>query len=185
MANALLTRHRGAGFNLRAMQPSSAILPRHRARPARPPGAARPAAPLTTARLCAAADATRGMLRLYEREGLINPPQRSATGYRHYPTGTVDRVRAIRLLKDLGLSLREIALLLADSDDTPVDTAQLQALAAAQLQQIDARLARLALLRSYLAPVAAGDFSSIDADADCRFLVDFLAAKPAAAGAPA
>ena len=118
------------------------------------------------------------MLRLYEREGLIRPPLRSDAGYRHYAPDTVDRVRAIRLLKELGLSLREIALLLAESDDAPMDADRLQALAAAQLQQIDARIARLTLLRSYLAPVAAGDFSVLGHDADCRFLADFLAAAP-------
>lgn len=139
----------------------------------------RPAAPLTTARLCAAAPATRGMLRLYEREGLISPPQRSDAGYRQDAHDTVDRVRAIRLLKDLGLSLREIALLLSESDADTLDTTRVQALAAAQLQQIDARLARLALLRSDLAPLAAGDFHALDADADCRFLMDFLSAAPA------
>lgn len=157
------------------MQTSPAPNPGRAARVNRAP---RQAAPLTTARLCTAAQATRGMLRLYEREGLLSPPQRSATGYRHYAQDSVDRVRAIRLLKDLGLSLREIGLLLADSDAAPLDAAQLQALAAAQVQQIDARLARLALLRSYLAPLAAGDFSLVSEDADCRFLVDFLAAAP-------
>ena len=49
---------------------------------------------------------------------------------------------------------------------------------AAALDQIDARLARLALLRSYLAPLAAGDFRVLDADADCRFLMDILSAAP-------
>ena len=147
--------------------------------PSRTGRSPRPAAPLTTARLCAAAQATRGMLRLYEREGLIGPPQRSDSGYRHFAHDTVDRVRAIRLLKDLGLSLREIGLLLPDGDGAGLDTAQLQALAAAQVQQIDARLARLALLRSYLAPLAAGNFNLLDQDADCRFLADFLAAAPA------
>lgn len=159
------------------MQLSPAPHPGHAARPVGPP---RQAAPLTTARLCTAAQATRGMLRLYEREGLLSAPQRSATGYRHYPADSVDRVRAIRLLKDLGLSLREIGLLLSDSDTAPLATAQIQALAAAQVQQIDARMARLALLRSYLAPLAAGDFSLVGEDADCRFLLDFLAAAPTA-----
>ena len=65
----------------------------------------RPAAPLTTARLCAAAPATRGMLRLYEREGLISPPQRSDAGYRQDAHDTVDRVRAIRLLPMAMLSV--------------------------------------------------------------------------------
>lgn len=147
-----------------------------------PPGtrraAARPATPLTTARLCAAADATRGMLRLYEEEGLIAVPQRSAAGYRHYPADTVDRVRAIRLLKELGFTLREIALLLAESDDGNIDAERMQALAQAQLVQIDARIARLALVRRYVAAVAQGDTERLLSDPDCRFLVDFLAAAP-------
>ncbi|GCL62702.1 MerR family transcriptional regulator [Pseudaquabacterium pictum] len=167
------------------MQSTSANLADRSARPGRPPRTARPAAPLTTARLCAAAPATRGMLRLYEREGLIRPPQRSASGYRHYAQDTVDRVRAIRLLKDLGLSLREIGLLLSESDTDCLDADRMRALAGAQLQQIDARMARLALLRSYLAPLAAGDFGVLDQDADCRFLADFLAAAPVGAEARA
>lgn len=143
-----------------------------------PRGGHRPPAPLTTARLCAAADATRGMLRLYEREGLINPPQRSPAGYRHYANDTVDRVRAIRLLKELGFTLREIAVLLAESDDQPFDAPRMQALAAAQLKQIDDRMARLALVRRYVEAVAEGEFSAVSGDADCHFLVDFLAAAP-------
>ncbi len=118
------------------------------------------------------------MLRLYEREGLINPPQRSPAGYRHYENDTVDRVRAIRLLKELGFTLREIAVLLAESDDQPFDAPRMQALAAAQLKQIDDRMTRLALVRRYVEAVAAGDFSAVSGDADCHFLVDFLAAAP-------
>lgn len=72
--------------------------------------------PLTTARLCAAASATRGLLRLHEAEGLLGPPARRAAGYRHDPADTVARVQAIRLLKDLGFTLRDIALLLAERD---------------------------------------------------------------------
>ena len=135
-------------------------------------------APLTTARLCAAADATRGMLRLYEREGLIGPPQRSLAGYRHYANDTVDRVRAIRLLKELGFTLREVAVLLAESDEQPFDGPRMQALAVAQLKQINDRMARLALVRRYVEAVASGDFSAVGGDADCHFLVDFLAAAP-------
>ena len=71
-----------------------------RARRAAPRGPS----PLTTARLCATTGATRGMLRLYEAEGLLAAPQRSAAGYRHFPADTVDRVRAIFLLKELGFS---------------------------------------------------------------------------------
>jgi DNA-binding transcriptional MerR regulator len=145
--------------------------------------AARGAA-LTTARLCAAASATRGMLRLYEAEGLLAPPGRSAAGYRHYPADTVDRVQAIRLLKELGFTLRDIALLLSERDGGALDAARLQALAAAQLTAIDARMARLALVRRYIAAVAAGDLAQLQDDAECQFLVDFMAAAPIALSMP-
>ena len=141
--------------------------------------AARGAA-LTTARLCAATSATRVMLRLYEAEGLLAPPARSAAGYRHYPADSVDRVQAIRLLKELGFTLREIALLLSERDEGAVDAARMQALAATQLAAIDARMARLALVRRYVAAVAAGDLSLLQDDAECQFLVDFMAAAPMA-----
>jgi MerR family transcriptional regulator, copper efflux regulator len=132
-------------------------------------------AALTTARLCTAADVTRGMLRLYEDEGLLPPPRRSASGYRHYPPDTVDRLQAIRLLKELGMTLREIALVLAVHDGGPVDATSLQAMARAQLAQIDARLLRLQLLREVLVDAAEGRLDRIT-DPECRFLIDFLAA---------
>lgn len=141
-------------------------------------GAARDASPLTTARLCATTGATRGMLRLYEAEGLLAAPQRSAAGYRHFPAHTVDRVRAIFLLKELGFSLRQVSLLLADADVTPLAAHKIQALAGSQLAQIDARIARLTVVRHHLATVAHGDAQSLMADPDCRFLADFLAAAP-------
>ena len=150
--------------------------------PTRPPTAR--GAALTTARLCAAANATRGMLRLYEAEGLLAPPARSAAGYRHYPADTVDRVQAIRLLKELGLPLRDIALLLSEPDQSALDAVHMQALAATQLAAIDARMARLALVRRYIAAVAAGDLAQLQNDAACRFLVDFMAAAPIAQSMP-
>lgn len=125
------------------------------------------------------------MLRLYEAEGLLAAPQRSASGYRHFPADTVDRVRAIRLLKELGFTLRQISLLLADTDDGPFDAPKIKALAQAQLAQIDARMARLALVRHYVAAVAEGDAEALMTDPDCRFLADFLAAAPESQGSPA
>ena len=159
--------------------PNASLTALTAARPAR--RAARgpqPGAPLTTARLSAATGASRGMLRLYEDEGLLPAPQRSAAGYRHFPADTVDRVRAIRLLKELGFTLRQIALLLAEGDEGHLDPARMQALAQAQLLQIDARIARLALVRQYVAAVAQGDAPRLVSDPDCRFLMDFLAAAP-------
>src|SRR5580658_10245554 len=51
-------------------------------------------------------------LRFYEREGLLRPPARTASGYRSYVDGDLERVRFIRLCQGLGFTLREIQHLL-------------------------------------------------------------------------
>ena len=138
---------------------------------------------LTTAALCAAAGVTRGTLRLYEREGLLMAPQRRANGYRCYDDGEVQRLHAIRAFKELGFTLREIALLLQEREAALLGPDRLQSLAAAQLRQVDQRIARLTMVRRYLAEAAAGDFSALN-DPQCQFLHEFLSLQAEPASAP-
>lgn len=132
------------------------------------------AQPLTSGAVCAAAQVTRGQLRLYEREGLIPAPRRTAGGFRDYPPDTLARLQAIRQLKEIGFSLSDIALLLAEGDSGALDEARLQALAGEQLRAIDQRLANLKLVRRFVAAVAEGDMTALN-DPECSFLVQFLA----------
>jgi MerR family copper efflux transcriptional regulator len=136
--------------------------------------------PLTTTALCQHAGVTRGMLRTYEREGLLEPPPRSAAGYRLYAADTPARLTAIRQLKEVGFTLREIALLLAERDAGDIGPARLRRLAREQVAQIDQRIARLQVVREYVAAVAAGDTAVLD-DPGCDFLLKFLGATPAKA----
>lgn len=122
-----------------------------------PSPARAPASALTTGALCAAA------------------PRCSSAGYRQFGGDAVVRLQAIRLLREIGFSLREIGMLLAEQRSGDLDAAQVQALACEQLDVIDARVARLRQVRHDMAAVAAGDVALID-DPECRFLVDFLAA---------
>ncbi len=128
---------------------------------------------LSTQALCQTAGVSRGLLRLYEREGLVPPPARNAAGYRQYPADEVLRLQAIRGLKELGLTLKEIALLLNEREALALDADRLQALAQAQLAAIDLRIARLQVLRKHVAAVSEGDRSAID-DPECHSLLDFL-----------
>ena len=143
---------------------------------------ARPA--LSSGALCQQAGVTRGMLRVYEREGLLGPPPRTAAGYREYPADSVQRLLAIRQLKEVGFTLHEIALLLAERDTGDISPARVRKLAAEQLLVIDQRIARLQVVREYAAAVAAGDLGVLD-DPECQFLLQFLQAghsvKPSAA----
>lgn len=129
----------------------------------------------TTSALCKAANVTRGQLRLYEEEGLIAPQSRTEAGYRQYGSETLDRLRAILHLKELGLTLAEIALLLFDRDQGVLDEQALQLLAGEVLSKIDERIAGLQVIRGYLAPVAMGDMSVLQDD-DCNFVVEFMTA---------
>ncbi len=130
--------------------------------------------PLTSGAICSAAQVTRGQLRVYEREGLIPAPRRTEGGFRDYPPDTVARLQAIRQLKEIGFTLAEIALLLAEGDAGQLDETRMQALAQQQLQAIDTRVANLKVVRRFVAAVAEGDMTALN-DPECSFLVQFLA----------
>jgi DNA-binding transcriptional MerR regulator len=132
----------------------------------------------TTSALCRAANVTRGQLRLYEDEGLITPQSRTEAGYRQYGADTLDRLKAIMHLKELGFTLAEIALLLAERDHGELDERAVQQLAGDVLSKIDERIAGLQVIRGYVAPVAVGDMSVLQ-DEDCHFVVEFMTALSA------
>lgn len=58
-------------------------------------------------------------IRYYERMGIISEPSRTDSGYRMYPSETVERIRFIKRMQELGFSLSEIHKLLGivDKDD--------------------------------------------------------------------
>jgi DNA-binding transcriptional MerR regulator len=132
----------------------------------------------TTSTLCKAASVTRGQLRLYEEEGLIAPQSRTEAGYRQYGTDTLDRLRAILHLKELGFTLADIALLLSDRDHGELGEPAIQRLAGEVLSKIDERIAGLQVIRGYVAPVVVGDMSALQ-DEDCNFVVEFMTALSA------
>jgi MerR family copper efflux transcriptional regulator len=132
----------------------------------------------TTGALCKAANVTRGQLRLYEDEGLIAPQSRTEAGYRQYGADTPDRLKTIMHLKELGLTLAEIALLLSERDEGGLDEQAIQRLAGEVLSKIDKRIAGLQIIRGYVAPVAVGDMSVLQ-DEDCNFVVEFMTALSA------
>ena len=90
----------------------------------------------------------------------------------------------MRRLKELGFTLRDIALLLSERDQSALDAVHMQAMAATQLAAIDARMARLVPVRRYIAAVAAGDLALLQIDAACRFLLVSMAAAPIAQSMP-
>lgn len=129
----------------------------------------------TTSALCKSAKVTRGQLRLYEDEGLIAPQRRTEAGYRQYGNDTLDRLKAIMHLKELGFTLADIALLLSERDQGALDEPAIQRLAGGLLRKIDERITGLQVIRDYVAPVSVGNMSVLQ-DEDCHFVVEFMTA---------
>jgi len=82
-------------------------------------------------------------LRYYEREGLLPPPPRTASGYRSYSPETVARVRFIRRAKWLGFSLSEIRELLKINDTPSSTCADAREMAETKLAEIERKLGEL------------------------------------------
>lgn len=89
-------------------------------------------------------------VRFYEREGLIDAPPRSLSGYRQYPAETVFRVRFIRRAKELGFSLKEIQELLSLRIDPDASSAEVKARAEAKIADIDAKIRTLQRMKDTL-----------------------------------
>jgi DNA-binding transcriptional MerR regulator len=124
--------------------------------------------------LCRASGIARSTLRVYEASGLVRPDFRTASGYRKFDAEQVDRIRVIRLAKDVGFSLREIRELLKLIDVDGLDAERVRAIALARLPAIEARIGALETMRDFLRAVA-DDPSTLLEDPECRMLVDYAA----------
>ena len=89
-------------------------------------------------------------VRYYEKQRLLPPPTRSASGYRHYEADDVLRLNFIRRAKVLGFTLDEIRDLLALSSARDGDMAAIRAAAADKLADVERRLAELTRIRDGL-----------------------------------
>ncbi|WP_327107530.1 MerR family transcriptional regulator [Nonomuraea glycinis] len=110
----------------------------------------------------AAAGTTPRALRFYEQRGLLPPASRTATGQRRYGPRDVARVRLIRRLLSVGLTVEDVRGCLADpvvvfDGDTlpPCDApecalTQTSAIIEHRLDVLNAEISRLAGLRDQL-----------------------------------
>ena len=95
------------------------------------------------------------LLRYYDEIGLFSPdftdPQ---SGYRYYRAGQLARLNRILVLKELGLSLDQIARLLADATSTEELRGMLTLRKAQITQSVQEELARLQMVEARLEQIA-------------------------------
>lgn len=122
----------------------------------------------------AAAGTTPRALRLYEARGLLRPPPRTASGQREYGPAEVARVRVIRELLALGLTLEDLRrrahrldLLARTPPVSCADgTGEMSDVVADRLATLDTEIARLTRLRQSLAAAAGEPGAVVHVDAD-------------------
>lgn len=107
--------------------------------------------PITVAVLARLADSTPDTVRFYEKAGLLPPPRRGSSGYRHYAPDAVDRMHFIQGAQRLGLHLREIRELLSVRDTGTCPCGDAAVLLQRRMTEIDQQIADLARLRATLA----------------------------------
>ena len=95
-------------------------------------------------------------IRWYEAEGWLPPPARTEGGHRSYGEAHLRRLGFIRHSRELGFSMADIRALLDLADRPRDDCSAAQAIATAQIVEIDARLRRLQALRSELERMTQG-----------------------------
>jgi DNA-binding transcriptional MerR regulator len=101
---------------------------------------------------CEATGLPRDTVRFYVKRGLLKPTIGSASGnrYQHFDTAQVERAMLIRSAQGLGFTLRQIAELAKDYEQTTLTLVDRAAVLRAQLVQITARERDLRQMRRYL-----------------------------------
>ncbi|CAM3051192.1 MULTISPECIES: MerR family transcriptional regulator [Bacteria] len=107
-------------------------------------------------------------VRFYEAEGLIGAPIRSGGNYRVYNGSHLDRLSFIKRSRDLGFTLDQVRDLLRLADDPRGSCAEVDAIAAVHIHEIDRKLADLAALRTEI--VQWGATCDATTIADCRII---------------
>lgn len=89
-------------------------------------------------------------IRYYEEIGLIRPFSRTEGGHRIYGPEDAKRLKFIRHGRELGFGIDEIRQLLVLADDPKTSCSAADAIARAQLEQVEIRLEKLKALRKEL-----------------------------------
>ena len=101
-------------------------------------------------KLADAAGCTVGLVRHYEKEGLLPEVGRSEGNQRRYVQAHLDRLLFIRHSRELGFSLTEIRDLIALASEPQASCQQVDEMARTHLGRVKARIERLETLRDEL-----------------------------------
>ena len=112
-------------------------------------------------------------IRYYEREGLIPPPSRTASGYRSYGSEAAARLQFIRHCRLLDMPLADVRRLLALSGERSAPCEEVNRLIDEQLERVRAKRCELESLEHQLAGLRA-QCRSERSVADCGIVGELM-----------
>jgi DNA-binding transcriptional MerR regulator len=113
-------------------------------------------------------------LRYYERRGVLSRPERTDSGYRSYTPESAAQLRLIRWAKGLGFTLREIREIAGAIGRHAAGRGdRVRSQVRAKIAEVDAKMNRLALIRSQLEALAECHCKN-----DCPVIRQVLAEAP-------
>ena len=112
-------------------------------------------------------------VRYYEREGLIDAPSRTASGYRAYGPQHAERLSFIRHCRSLDMPLAEVRTLLELSSQTAISCEEVNRLVASHLSRVKAKRAALEALEAQLEKLSSQCVSGHRV-ADCGILGELI-----------
>jgi len=118
--------------------------------------------------LAAATGTKVNTIRFYEDIGLMPRAVRTASGRRTYADADLRRLRFIRHARGLGFNTEEIRSLLTLSDRSDGECDEVNRITKRHLKDVDAKIARLVVLRDELARIA--EICAGGRVTDCRVL---------------
>jgi MerR family mercuric resistance operon transcriptional regulator len=110
---------------------------------------------LTIGKVARSAGLAIDTVRYYEREGLLQKPARTPSGYRQYSSDAVKRLQFIRQAKELGFTLSEIRELLALKVAPGKSCADVRSRAEAKIANVEQRIEQLNRMKRALTKLAA------------------------------
>ncbi|MBC53905.1 MAG: Cu(I)-responsive transcriptional regulator [Gammaproteobacteria bacterium] len=108
------------------------------------------------------------MVRHYETVGLIQPPARSAAGYRQYSRRNVDELAFVAHARALGFSIAQIGDLLSLRQNPNRASRAVKVVAQQHLQELDAKMQQLEQMKTLLTGMI--NQCPGDDDPDCSIL---------------